>query len=196
VTGVDAALKRSLDLAIGGLGLVLALPLILVVAAASLWGQGRIGVRSVKVLGTRGPITMYAFGGPAWARGAHLSRLPSLLLVLSGRISLLGPRPVPLHRAGDYAEAMDFLQHAKPGFIGPWWLVGLGRPGSIKEELHYDLHYLRNYSIWADLHILVQVARALLSRRWDRARSVGGPRGDLEHARGDLSTAKVGPGPH
>jgi lipopolysaccharide/colanic/teichoic acid biosynthesis glycosyltransferase len=60
---------------------------------------------------------------------------------------------------------MDLLARAKPGFMGPWWLVGLGRPEDIEDELRYDLHYLRNYSIWLDLHILIQAARRLSGLR-------------------------------
>jgi lipopolysaccharide/colanic/teichoic acid biosynthesis glycosyltransferase len=80
-------------------------------------------------------------------------------------MSLLGPRPVALSRAAAYEEAMAFLSLAKPGFIGPWWLVGQRRPDDIADELTYDLHYLRNYSVWVDVHILVQVSRHILGRR-------------------------------
>jgi lipopolysaccharide/colanic/teichoic acid biosynthesis glycosyltransferase len=51
----------------------------------------------------------------------------------------------------------------KPGFLGPWWLASLTRPADIQEELAYDLFYIRNYSIWSDLQILIHVVRYLLS---------------------------------
>jgi hypothetical protein len=54
------------------------------------------------------------------------------------------------------------MTSAKPGFVGPWWLVGLSRPHDIREELAYDLFYLRNYSIWSDLAILMQTTRHFL----------------------------------
>jgi lipopolysaccharide/colanic/teichoic acid biosynthesis glycosyltransferase len=55
------------------------------------------------------------------------------------------------------------MEGAKPGFIGPWWLVGQSRPNDVEREVAHDLHYLRNYSIWLDFHILIQVARALVN---------------------------------
>jgi lipopolysaccharide/colanic/teichoic acid biosynthesis glycosyltransferase len=85
--------------------------------------------------------------------------------VLLGRIGLIGPRAITAAATEQYGGAIDFLAGVKPGFIGPWWLVGLGRPGDVQGELQYDLHYIRNYSIWLDLHILIQVARCLSGLR-------------------------------
>ncbi|MDQ6746703.1 MAG: hypothetical protein M3010_01155, partial [Candidatus Dormibacteraeota bacterium] len=39
--------------------------------------------------------------------------------------------------------------------------AGMERPPELKEELAFDLYYLRNYSIWFDLHMLIQAARGL-----------------------------------
>jgi exopolysaccharide production protein ExoY len=87
-------------------------------------------------------------------------------------MSLLGPRPVALSRAAAYEEAMAFLSLAKPGFIGPWWLVGKRKPDDIADELKYDLHYLRNYSLWLDVHILLQVFRTIAGMRAERSRGL------------------------
>jgi lipopolysaccharide/colanic/teichoic acid biosynthesis glycosyltransferase len=162
IVGVDAVMKRALDLLLCTFAVLVSAPFMVIMAVASI-GSGRgVGLVPERVVGTRGPFTMWNFRGPSWAVERHLARLPNLVFVLRGSMSLLGPRPVALSRAPEYAEAMQFLELAKPGFIGPWWLVGKSRPEGVAEELAYDLHYLRNYSIWYDLHILFQVAQALL----------------------------------
>ena len=161
ITGADAAMKRALDIVVAAAVLVLTLPLTIALAVASLLGGHRLGVGQERMVDGRGEFRTWRFTYSARVRRAHVSRLPNLLAVISGRMSLLGPRPVPVASVRAYADAMPFLASAKPGFIGPWWLVGMERPSTVEEELSYDLHYLRNYSIWMDIHILVQVARAL-----------------------------------
>jgi lipopolysaccharide/colanic/teichoic acid biosynthesis glycosyltransferase len=161
ITGFDAFLKRSLDIVVGGTALLLSLPLILVQTIHSAFGAQRMGLVREPFVDGRGTYYLWRFSYPAWAARAHVSRLPSLVQVVRGRTSLLGPRPIRLGREAEYAEAKPLLESAKPGFIGPWWLVGRGRPASLEEELTYDLHYLRNYTIWFDLQILVHALRGL-----------------------------------
>lgn len=161
ITGSDALLKRSLDLLLCSVAIVVAAPLLVVMAISSLLGGHGTGWENRAFVGRRGEYRLPHLVNPSWARRAHFSRLPSLPAVFTGRMSLLGPRPVAIEEAEIYAPVRDFLESARPGFIGPWWLVGLGRPRRIEDELAYDLHYLRHYSIWLDLHILVQVLRGL-----------------------------------
>jgi lipopolysaccharide/colanic/teichoic acid biosynthesis glycosyltransferase len=162
ITGFDAFLKRGLDLAVGSLALLVSLPLIgLLVAHALLSGNGTGLVREEYVDG-RGRYKLVRFAASAWAARAHVSRLPNLAWVVSGRMSLLGPRPVPIARVAEYAEALPLLESAKSGFIGPWWLAGRQRPAAVAVEVGYDLHYLGHYTIWFDLQMLIHVARAIL----------------------------------
>ena len=161
IVGIDAALKRALDLVVASIVLVFALPVFAVlVAVAAINGEGT-GTVTERYVDGGGEFTLRRFTSPQWAVDLHLARLINLPLVLRGRMSLLGPRPIAAHRAGDYGEARTLLESAKPGFIGPWWLAGIERPPEFKEELAYDLFYLRNYSIWFDLHMLLQAARGL-----------------------------------
>jgi lipopolysaccharide/colanic/teichoic acid biosynthesis glycosyltransferase len=168
IVGQDAVFKRLLDVVVGSLATLIALPLMLLVAAVSFLSGRRIGlVRESYLLAGRQPLQVSRFTAP-WARRSHLSRLPELFAVLIGRMSLVGPRPVSPGRAAEYGRAMALLASAKPGFIGPWWLVGMARPADVEDEIAYDLFYVRNYSIWLDTQILVQAARSLLAR--DRAK--------------------------
>jgi lipopolysaccharide/colanic/teichoic acid biosynthesis glycosyltransferase len=164
IVGFDAWAKRTLDIVIGSVALVLAVP-VMAVLAISACGAGKgFGIERHQFLAMGRQITLVRFAHPWWARRAHLSRLPELVKVVTGRMSLIGPRPVGVESAGTYGRSPSFIEPAKPGFIGPWWVAGLERPESPEQELAYDLNYLRNYSIWSDLQVLIQVFRYGLLR--------------------------------
>lgn len=164
IVGFEAAVKRALDLGLVAVAMVVALPLmLLLVLAALLSGHGSgLTTRDFVAEGRR--LRLVHFARPAWAKRTHLSRLPDLFQVILGRMSILGPRPIESGSAESYAGVTRFLETVKPGFIGPWWLVGKGRPEEMEAELAFDLYYLRNYSVWLDAQILLKVALALLGR--------------------------------
>ena len=178
IIGFDAMMKRSLDLVVGITALVAGLPLIAAQLVGSLASGHGSGLEREQYVDGRGAFHLWRFSRPSWAVRLHMSRLPSLLAVLSGRISLLGPRPIPWARQAEYADAKPLLESAKAGFIGPWWLVDRKRPDTFAEELAYDLHYLRNYTIWFDLQILFHVLRGA----GVEPQSPNGPRGEASSA--------------
>jgi lipopolysaccharide/colanic/teichoic acid biosynthesis glycosyltransferase len=159
ISGLDAVLKRTFDIVAALALLIVTLPL-QVIIALRLWPKV-FQLRRVLAYGGR-ELRLLEFRPRARMRQFHMSRLPSLIHVLSGSLSLVGPRPLEAHDSEQYAAWMSVLRSAKPGFIGPWWLVGLGRPENLEEEIMLDLHYLRNYTVWFDLHVLAQTARLLL----------------------------------
>jgi lipopolysaccharide/colanic/teichoic acid biosynthesis glycosyltransferase len=159
IVGVDAALKRGVDIGIGLLAIFVSLPIMAMFSVPRLLRGRAPELDTEEVLGARGPIVLSSFIYPEWAARAHLARLPSLWLVLAGKMSFVGPRPISRAQAAGHEDLVTILEGVKPGFIGPWWLVGHQRPEHLEEELLYDLHYLRNYSIWLDVHVLIQVAR-------------------------------------
>jgi lipopolysaccharide/colanic/teichoic acid biosynthesis glycosyltransferase len=193
IVGLDAAMKRVLDLTLGIPVFFITVPIMALLSAMSLLSGRGHGLEAEPVVGSQAPFTMWNFEGPSWAKRAHLTRLPNLLFVLGGSMSLLGPRPLSRNRAEAHLDAMAFLESAKPGFIGPWWLVDKARPQDLEAEISLDLFYLRNYSIWLDIQILVHVVRALLTRRWGLERSpIPFRRGvDLERNASDLSGATI-----
>ena len=162
IDGMEAVLKRALDIAVTGIALIVAVPLMAITALASRLASAGWGLHRDQFVGPTGTYGLVRFADPGWVGRAHLSRLPELFSVITGRISLVGPRPVPVDSREAYSDAMPLLEAAKPGFIGPWWLACVGRPSVLADELRYDLYYLRNYSIWLDLEILVKAARAVL----------------------------------
>jgi lipopolysaccharide/colanic/teichoic acid biosynthesis glycosyltransferase len=162
IVGLEAGLKRALDLTAGAAAFTLALPLIVGLMLASALGGNGLGIKNETFLAQGRELKLARFVHPSWAGKRHLSRLPELFSVISGAISLVGPRPISARRVDEYGRASSLIEAVKPGFVGPWWLVSLSRPPDIQGELAYDLFYIRNYSIWSDLQILIHVVRYLL----------------------------------
>jgi Undecaprenyl-phosphate glucose phosphotransferase len=108
-------------------------------------------------------------------RALSLDELPQLLNVLTGEMSLIGPRPHPITmRAGDrlYTDAVEeYAQRhrVKPGITG--WAQINGCRGEIetiekaRARVDHDLYYIEHWSIWLDLKTLALTVPVLLSRR-------------------------------
>lgn len=176
ITGLDAVAKRALDLLGAVLGLaLLALPVgaVLLRALASggrplLWRQEVYGAGGERIW-----LWLLARGASTWLplRGA-----PALLAVLRGQLSLVGPRPVACQPG--WSAPPDWLTAAKPGLTGPWRLGGA--EASLADQAVQDLAYVRNYTIWEDLHVLWETARRLhpdeaaqTVGRWQQSRAPG-----------------------
>jgi len=108
-------------------------------------------------------------------RRSSLDELPQLFNVLSGEMSLVGPRPhAPSTRAGDrlFAEVVSTYaarHKVKPGITG--WAQVNGWRGETDTEakllgrVEHDLHYIDNWSVLFDLAILARTFTALFSSR-------------------------------
>ncbi|MDI5964410.1 exopolysaccharide biosynthesis polyprenyl glycosylphosphotransferase [Streptomyces sp. SL13] len=97
-------------------------------------------------------------------RRFSLDELPQLLHVLTGRMSLVGPRPpVPEEVAGyDEVELRRLL--VRPGLTGPWQ-VGGRSDLTWDETVAIDLGYVDNWSLAVDLHVLTRTVRAVAEGR-------------------------------
>jgi undecaprenyl-phosphate galactose phosphotransferase len=171
LAGFDAGLKAGLDY---GLGALMVLPAALLVALIGLSLRlSRPGpvLEGANYLGMGGrAFQAWQFaGGPGWLSRflteSGLQRLPLLFSVLAGQLSLVGPRPVLASDRETYRRWLPSLATVKPGVTGPWAVVALG---SLEEEMRAALYYIRNWTIWLDLQILVQTALVILRRRWER----------------------------
>jgi len=100
----------------------------------------------------------HAFAKPLYRLG--LDKLPQFINVLRGEMSLVGPRPVPEARAAIYREWLPTLLTVKPGLTGPWVVAGKDVQ-SLEDEIRLDLYYIRRWTIWLDLQILLQTAMRL-----------------------------------
>jgi lipopolysaccharide/colanic/teichoic acid biosynthesis glycosyltransferase len=86
-------------------------------------------------------------------RRTSLDELPQLWNVLRGQMSLVGPRMITSDEQSRYGKWRMNLITVKPGITGLWQVSGRSNL-SYKERVTLDMHYIRNYSIWLDLHLL------------------------------------------
>lgn len=95
-----------------------------------------------------------------WLRRYSLDELPQLWNVLKGDMSLVGPRPHPMD---DYAQySLDQLRRLemRPGLTGLWQVKARQDP-SFETNLALDLEYIRNWSFYMDLKLMVQTIPAV-----------------------------------
>lgn len=100
-------------------------------------------------------------------RKTSLDELPQLFNILRGEMSLVGPRPLPVHEV-EAAPASFLDRHAvKPGLTGRWQVSGRSDTGF--EELdELDRWYVDNWSLGQDFEILARTVPAVLMARGAR----------------------------
>jgi exopolysaccharide biosynthesis polyprenyl glycosylphosphotransferase len=191
VEGVGAVAKRSFDIAVSAVLLVLSLPILLpaalVVAVTSrggvLYRQQRVGkdgrpfelwkLRTMRrgaegatgaVLSPPGDPRVTPVG--RWLRALRIDEIPQLWNVLAGDMSLVGPRPERPEFTSLFAESVSGYRlrlSARPGVTG---LAQVSGDYSTEPEikLRYDLAYLNNWSLGLDLAILLRTLPVILTR--------------------------------
>ena len=90
-----------------------------------------------------------------WIRKFSIDEFPQLFNVLLGDMSLVGPRPLPVHEV----QRFDDLAHrrrlsVKPGLTCLWQVGGRNEVSDFKEWVRLDLEYIDHWSLWLDLKIL------------------------------------------
>jgi exopolysaccharide biosynthesis polyprenyl glycosylphosphotransferase len=93
-----------------------------------------------------------------------LDELPQLLNVLSGRMSLVGPRPPLPEEVDRYSQRQLKRLRALPGITGVWQVSGRSELG-FDDMVKLDLYYVDNWSIWMDLSIMLLTLPAVVSSR-------------------------------
>jgi exopolysaccharide biosynthesis polyprenyl glycosylphosphotransferase len=96
-----------------------------------------------------------------WLRRHSLDELPQLINVLRGEMSLVGPRPPLPSEVEQYPQDMRRRLVVKPGMTGLWQVSGRSDL-SWEDSIRLDLRYVENWSLTADLVILVRTALVVL----------------------------------
>jgi sugar transferase (PEP-CTERM system associated) len=192
------ALKRTLDVAVSLMLLVLTLPVMLMTAllikldspGPVLYRQQRLGLHNevftlLKFRSMR--VDAEAGGAPRWAqrqdpritrvgrfiRPMRIDELPQLINVLFGEMSMIGPRPERPHFVEQLARVIPLYRHrayVKPGITG-WAQVNYPYGASVedaREKLAYDLYYVKNRGLLLDVLILCATVRVILFREGAR----------------------------
>ena len=188
---VQAQLKRMADLAVAVVLLVLSAPFI-AVAALFIWLEDRgpifysqqrsgwlgrpftiVKLRTMTVQPVNAPAEWTQVGDKritavgAVLRRVRLDELPQLLNVLTGEMSLIGPRPERPELEHQLEQSIPHYRKRhwmRPGLSG-WAQVCAPYASSIEDsdlKLSYDLYYLRHFSTWLDLVILFRTIKTVL----------------------------------
>jgi len=184
-------LKRSLDVILSFILLLLSFPLSLLTAALiKVTSRGPVFFFQERLGKGENPYRLWKFrtmvpgaetAGPQWAdkddarvtrvgrilRKIRVDELPQLVNVLKGEMSLVGPRPEReyfVRRLSTQIPFYEFRFYVKPGITG-WAQINYRYGSSVEdatEKLMYDLYYIKNRSIWLDIKILIKTLRVII----------------------------------
>jgi len=98
-------------------------------------------------------------------RMTSLDELPQLWNVLKGEMSLVGPRPYLPRESEEIGATQSEILRVPPGITGPWQVSGRNH-ALFSKRVQMDAHYVRDWSIWLDIVLLVRTLKTLL---FDRA---------------------------
>ena len=194
VSSWRAFVKRTIDVAVSVVGLILTAPLMVLIAIAiklespgpALYSQVRVGKKGKN-------FNIYKFRsmrldaetktGPVWAakndsritkvgnflRTSHLDELPQFFNVISGEMSLVGPRPERPHFVKELRKVIphyDRRLYAKPGITG---LAQIKRSydesiADVKKKLRYDILYVKRMCPVLDIKVVFMTVLTVVLR--------------------------------
>ena len=96
-------------------------------------------------------------------RSTSLDELPSLINILRGDMSVVGPRPLLVRYLPRYNERQHHRHDVRPGLTG--YAQSHGRNAiSWEEKFEMDVYYTENLSFWLDVSIILQTVKSVLLR--------------------------------
>lgn len=102
-------------------------------------------------------------------RRSSLDELPQLFNVLSGQMSIVGPRPIMRSELEKYGPHAQQYLSVKPGLTGPWQVGGRSET-TYAERVKMDVWYVENASLRTDLAIFLRTVGLFASARLGGAR--------------------------
>ena len=184
-------LKRAMDIAISLTGIIIASPIMLLIALAIkaedkgpvFYKQKRatIGGKEFDILKFRSMIVNAEAAGlsiPATGndpritkvgriiRATRLDELPQIINILKGDMSIVGPRPERVEHVKEYGEEIPEFAYrlkVKGGLTGYAQIYGKYNT-SAYDKLRLDLMYIENYSIFLDIKLIIMTVRIILSK--------------------------------
>jgi lipopolysaccharide/colanic/teichoic acid biosynthesis glycosyltransferase len=201
ITGADKVLKNGLDYGLALINLIVAAPLMgLLALALRVSNRGPLIERHRVLACGGGEFTTWKFhtglgetprpwfahplalasGGQVAAAAVEqasglqrflyntgLDKMPQLLNILRGEMSWVGPRTVSLGQVEIHSPWLPNLLTVKPGITGPW---AVGGERTLDDEMRLTMVYIRNWTIWLDLQVLLQTALRVLRLERGKAR--------------------------
>lgn len=109
------------------------------------------------------------FRGAGWLRKLSLDEFPQFINVLKGEMSVVGPRPHMTEHDDLFSQQVNIYRSrhfVKPGITGLAQSKGyrgeVTETSLIEERVNYDLQYIRNWSIWLDMWIVLKTVVQLV----------------------------------
>ncbi|OLO42344.1 sugar transferase [Alkalihalophilus pseudofirmus] len=99
-------------------------------------------------------------------RKTRIDELPQLINVLKGEMSIIGPRPERYFFAESFQKQNIWFKSrcaVKPGITGYAQIMG-NYTTDMNDKLKFDLHYIRNYSLWLDMVILLRTILVVINK--------------------------------
>lgn len=94
-------------------------------------------------------------------RRTSLDELPQLWNILRGQMTFVGPRPIVAEEIARYGENYSLYKKVTPGLTGLWQVSGRNNT-SYEQRVNFDLYYVRNWSLWLDLHVLARTVKVVV----------------------------------
>ena len=94
-------------------------------------------------------------------RKTSLDELPQIWNVIRGHMSLVGPRPIVNAEVSKYGPYYGLYTMVTPGITGLWQISGRNNT-TYEERVQLDSYYVRNWSPWLDLYLLIRTIRIVL----------------------------------
>jgi lipopolysaccharide/colanic/teichoic acid biosynthesis glycosyltransferase len=108
-------------------------------------------------------------------RASSIDELPQLWNVLTGTMSLVGPRFALAHEAEQFDDELRRRQQMRPGMTGLWQSEARDNP-SFSAYRRLDLFYIENWSLLLDTAILVNTFHSVIVRAFQAVRSAIAPK--------------------